>query len=165
MSNSPKPALDLTYINTLDQLDAVCRVLHNAEKQKGKYPPGNPLHEQASRAWDMAFDRMCQLSANQFDPQSELERDCLVALAAYEWVLADKNGENTPATRVRSSIKKNGIKIAVGNAVLRGKRTIGLNTLMDCNKLGFSFEWVVVKYRDEFPPKVVEAAEKALSEY
>jgi len=162
MMQSAKSVPDLTYIDTLDELEAICRVMNNAERYKQKHPPGDPLHEWGCRAWDMAFDRMCQVYANRFDPQSELERDCLVAVAAYEWVLTDKNGQNTAATRVRGSINRNGIKVAIANSVLRGKRTIGLKTLIEMNKIGFSFEYVVKKYHDEFPRKVVEAAEKAL---
>lgn len=60
--------------------------MRNAEKHQLKHPAGDLLHEIGRKAWDLPFARMCELLARRYDPEDDAERDCLVALIAYEWV-------------------------------------------------------------------------------
>lgn len=168
MANQPVPDRDLRYIESLDDLEDAWRVMRNAEMHQLKHPAGDPLHEIGRKAWDLAFAKMCQLSAERYDPQDDAERDCLVALAAYEWVLTERNGKRTYARRIRNSIAKHGIKAAIAKAVMRGARSSGLKTLVEQKKVGFSFENVVLKYENEFSDAdkyIIEKSLKSLSEF
>lgn len=93
MVNQAKPHPDLSYIEGLGDLEKVCQVMRNAEIHQLKHHAGDPEHEAGREAWDLAFAQMCKLEAEAFNPEDEAERDCLVVLAAYEWVLTKKHGK------------------------------------------------------------------------
>ncbi len=153
---------DIAYILNLDHLDALCRVRDNAVIYYSKFDQDDPRHAHGRRAWDMAFNRLCQLMADQFEPQSDAERDCMVALAAYEQVLEAKHGRKVKATYIRRSLLKNGVIEAISSSVLKGENTSGFNTLLVMGKSSFSFEQVVLKYPDIFEHEVVSAAQNTL---
>jgi hypothetical protein len=170
MAKQPLPDRDLRYIETLDDLEDAWRVMRNAKIHQLKHPEGDPLHGFGLKAWDLAFAKMCKLTADKFEPRDDAERDCLVALAAYEWVLFEKNGKRTYARRIRNSIALNGIKITIAKAVMRGAISSGLKTLVEHDKVGFAFENIVLKYETQFKEiderlidKSIEALKKTLS--
>ena len=165
MANRAKPQPDLSYIGSLDDLEKVYQVMWNAEIHQLKHPEGHPEHEIGREAWDLAFAQMCELTAKKFNPEDEADRDCLVALAAYEWVLTKKHGKKTYARRIRNSIAEHGIKLAISKAVLKGASSSGLKTLVEQGKVGFAFENVILKYRalfEEIDGRLIDKSEKAL---
>lgn len=168
MASPALPNRDLRYIDSLDDLEDAWRVMRNAERHQLKHPAGDPLHELGRKAWDLAFAKMCQLSAERYDPQDDAERDCLVALAAYEWVLTERNGKRTYARRIRNSIALHGIKAAIAKAVMRGARSSGLKTLVEQQKVGFACENVILKYESQFKEiddRLIDKSIEALNAY
>jgi hypothetical protein len=160
---APIPKLpDISYIDNLDHLDKLCHVRDNAITYCLRYDSDDPRHAHGRKAWSMAFDRLCQLSAEEFNPQSDVERDCMVALAAYEQVLEEKHGKRIKATYIRRSIRKNGIIEAISSTVLKGDHTDGFKTLLSFGKSSFAFENVVLKYTDVFDESVSNSARKTL---
>ena len=153
---------DISYILSLDHLDDLCQVRDNAITYYMKYKHDDPRHAHGRKAWSMAFERLCDLMANEFDPQSDAERDCMVALAAYELVLEAKHGKKVKATYLRKSILQKGIIEAISSSILKGESTSGLNTLFQMGKAALAFENVVLKHSNSFTETVVLAAENTL---
>src|SRR3954464_10099769 len=82
--------------------------------------------------YEAVFRRLCELSGNEHDdPNDPLVRDFYETLAAYEQLLTEKNGKNTPATRTRQKIRNKGVYQSLVEWT-RGKiETNGFTLLID----------------------------------
>jgi hypothetical protein len=69
---------------------------------------------QLDDVYSAVFRRMCQLVGHENDdPDDPLVRDFYETLAAYEQLLTEKNGRNTPATRTRQKLANKGVHISL----------------------------------------------------
>ena len=104
--------------------------------------------------------RVAQVSAN-----SPFEADLNVALLAYEAALSQKNGRKQPASRTRPMIPKYGAIEAVAKIVRRGPDAIGFSLLLKLGLAQYTFESLVMKYKELFDSEIVTLAEKSMTEY
>lgn len=156
---------NLNYIDNLDELEAKA-VMRNADAKIAKCGEGDPALEHYRKAWSMAFDRYCAVSAERWNPTTDVARDSFVALAAYEWFLTDKHGMTRLASRFRKRLREDGkIEDLISGAVAKGEYTSGFKVLQARGKLGFAFENVVLKYPDIFLPEVVAKARVTMEEF
>lgn len=103
-----------------------------------------------------ARKRAVSLRAAQYGAQSDIERECIEAVYAYEEVLSQKNGKKTRASRTWPMIKKHGIITAVERAVNREVETQGYTALVEMGLEDYAFEAVILRHPKAFSAEVVE---------
>ena len=108
-----------------------------------------------------AFRRLCSLEGMQYD--DSLERDFYDVLNAYEELLTLKHGRTTKAARTRQKLATKGVEQCLIDWA-PGPPTDGFKLLVEKGFVELTAEPPVVKYESRFPPPVVEAARKRLSE-
>jgi hypothetical protein len=94
---------------------------------------------------------------------SQVERECLEAMAAYEWTLFKKHGRRLKASYLRRAIKKVGIITAVDNAVSKDAETVGYQALVAEGMQEMLFEVVVLKHQTLFSPDAVTKSKKRMA--
>jgi len=116
--------------------------------------------------YSVVFKRLCELVGNENDdPSDPLVRDFYETLAAYEQLLTEKNGRNTPASRTRQKIDNKGVYQSLIEWT-RGKvETNGFKLLVEKGLSEYTGEYLVVRYAKRFPNDVVALARKRLEEH
>jgi len=102
-----------------------------------------------------AKEKSVQLKAEKYGATTQVERECVAAVYAYEEVLSAKNGKKTKASRTWQMIKKYGVLPAVELAVNRTQETMGYTALLEMGLEDYAFEAVVVKYPEFFSEEAV----------
>lgn len=103
-----------------------------------------------------ARQKAVALRAESYGANTEVERECLEAVYAYEEILTEKNGKKTRASRTWQMIRDHGILPAVERAVNRPHETMGYSALLEVGLEQYAFESVVVKYPNQFSKEAVE---------
>jgi hypothetical protein len=118
---------------------------------------------QMEDVYSAVFRRMCQLVGNENDdPDDPLVRDFYETLAAYEQLLTERNGRNTPATRTRQKLANKGVYVSLIEWT-RGKiETNGFSLLVEAGMPEYTGEYLVARYADRFPLDVVRLARDRL---
>jgi hypothetical protein len=119
----------------------------------------------AERNPDLAREarrRAVELKVNAHGSKTEVERELLYALYAYEEVLSQKNKRKTCARRTWNMIKDHGIIGAAEKAVDRKIEPAGYKILVDMGMQEWTFEAVIIRYPDYFKPEVVSRAKARL---
>ena len=112
-----------------------------------------------------ARKRALELRAEQYGATTEVERECLEAVYAYERVLSAKNGKNTRASRTWQMIERHGIIGAVERAVNRDTETIGFTALLEMGLEDYAFESVVVRHPHLFSANAVQHSQARVEEW
>lgn len=107
-----------------------------------------------------ARKRQVELRALQHEADTDIERECLEAVCAYEQSLSVIKGKKTRASRTWSMIKRNGIIPAVERAVNRKDEVTGYTVLVDMGLQEYAFEAVILKYPEHFSPEAVEISQE-----
>ena len=102
-----------------------------------------------------AHKRTLELRAENYGAKSQAERDCVVAVYAYEEVLAAQKGRKTRASKMWYLIKSRGAVSAIENAVNRKVNTTDYAALRAIGLQDCAFEAVVLRYPDLFLPDTV----------
>ena len=102
--------------------------------------------------YEAVFRRLCELVGSEYDdPDDTLVRDFYETLAAYEQLLTEKNGKNTPASRTRQKLKNKGVYQSFIEWT-RGKvETNGFALLIDAGRPEYTGEYLVARYASRFP--------------
>ena len=125
------------------------------------------MHAQKGRD-DLALDakrRAIELRTAQHGTVSDAERDCLMAIYAYEEILTAKHGKRTRASRTWQMIKRRGILLAIEQVVDRPDGTAGFSALKDAGLENFAFETVVLRYPDSFSRSAIERARERMEDF
>jgi hypothetical protein len=109
--------------------------------------------------------RAVELRAAAHGAISEVEREALEAVYAYEKVLSVTKGKNIRAARTWQMIKRHGIIIAVERAVNRPKETAGYKALVGMGMQDFAFEAVICRHPSVFSPTALERSKERLKEW
>ncbi len=112
-----------------------------------------------------ARKRALELRAEQYGATTEVERECLEAVYAYERVLSAKNGKNTRASRTWQMIERHGIIGAVERAVNRDTETIGFTALLEMGLEDYAFESVVVRHPHLFSAEALRHSQARVEEW
>jgi hypothetical protein len=106
--------------------------------------------------WRDAFRRLCALeAADQTDP---LHRDFYETMGAYEYLLTEKNGRATRASRTRLMVKNKGVVQCLEEWAKAKKPTEGYELLMANGLADLTGEHLVLKYPDQFSAEAIAAA-------
>jgi len=111
-----------------------------------------------------ARKRALELRAQAHGATTEVERECLEAVYAYERVLSERHGKNTRAGRTWPMIKRHGILPAVERAVNRRVETSGYQALVEMGLEDYAFEAVILRHPDSFSPEAVQHARARINE-
>lgn len=93
-----------------------------------------------------------------YGAETEVEREALQCIYAFEEARSQQTGKRARANRTWQTITKNGILPTVDKVVARRKATDGYDALMEAGLEDFTFEAVVLKYQDHFSPEAVQQA-------
>ncbi len=107
--------------------------------------------------------RAVELRALRHGAASDVERECLEAVFAYEQVLSVRNGKKTRASRTWPMIERHGILEAVARAVNRKEETAGYTALLDMGLEAYAFEAVVLRHPAHFPAEVVQRSQERVN--
>jgi hypothetical protein len=94
--------------------------------------------------------RALELRAIQYGAVTDVERECLEAVFAYEQVLSAKNGKKTRASRTWPMIERYGIIGAAERAVDRKVDTAGYTALVEMGLQDYAFEAVILRHPQSF---------------
>jgi len=95
---------------------------------------------------------------------SEVEKELLKALYAYEDVLSEKNKKRTHASRTWPMVKRYGIIGAAERAVNRKIDAMGYKVLVDMGLHDLTFEAVIVRFPEAFSHQAVKLAKTRLEQ-
>jgi hypothetical protein len=97
-----------------------------------------------------------QLRAQVYGSESDVEREALEAVYAYEAVLTRENGKKTRASRTWQLIRRHGVLQAVERTINKDEETADYATLVEMGLERYAFEAVVMRYPDSFSAETVE---------
>jgi hypothetical protein len=109
--------------------------------------------------------RAVKLRATRDGAKSDVERECLEAIYAYEWTLYKKHGKRQRASYTWRMVDERGIIPAVEHAVTRPKETAGFLGLEAEGMLDMAFEAVVLRHSDMFSADAVKKSEERLAHW
>jgi hypothetical protein len=109
-----------------------------------------------------AGQREVELRAISYGACSDVERECIEAVYAYERVLAEKNGKRTPASRTWDMIKRRGIIAAVERIVDRPVVTVAFDVLKKAGLARFAFEAVIARHPEVFSESAVRRSRERM---
>jgi hypothetical protein len=110
-----------------------------------------------------ARKRAIELRASEMRPKTDVERECWIAIHAYERALAQVRGRKTRASRTRQMIDRHGMIGAVERAVNRPDDPTGFTMLLDLGLQDYAFEAVVLRHESSFSSEAVQRSRERLS--
>jgi len=102
-----------------------------------------------------ARKRAVQLRAESVGATSEVERECIEAVYAYEEVLSAKAGRRQSASRTWPMIRRYGVIEAVERAIKRKSDASGYTALVEMGLGELAFEAVVLRHASHFSAEAV----------
>lgn len=110
-----------------------------------------------------ARKRAVQLRAESFGATSEVERECIEAVFAYEEVLSAKVGHRQPASRTWPMIERYGVIEAVERVVKRKADAMGYTALVKMGLEEYAFEAVILRHPSVFSVEAVAQSKVRLA--
>ncbi|MDR3410760.1 MAG: hypothetical protein P4L87_07425 [Formivibrio sp.] len=112
-----------------------------------------------------ARKRALELRAQKYGSNTELERECLEAVYAYESVLSAKNGKTTRATHTWQMVKRHGIIKAIERAVNSESEITNYKSLLEMGLEDYAFEVMVARHPDQFSSDAVQHSQDRIVEW
>ena len=109
-----------------------------------------------------ARKRAVQLRAAVFGATSEVERECIEAIFAYEEVLSYRAGRRQTASRTWPMIKRYGVIGAVERVVKRETDAAGYTALVGMGLGELAFEAVILRHPESFSPEAIARSRERL---
>ncbi|GIK82894.1 MAG: hypothetical protein BroJett024_39990 [Alphaproteobacteria bacterium] len=113
--------------------------------------------------YQAAFRQLCRIEGRDID--DPLAADFAAVMRALEEALSEQNGRTTRLSRTRQKLARAGVRKTLADLALKPKPSEGFLKLMEFGMADMSAESLILKYRQEFEPEVVAAAERRLAEY
>ncbi len=117
---------------------------------------------------DLALEarkRAVQLRSESFGTTSEVERECIEAVYAYEEVLSAKAGRRQSASRTWPMIERHGVIEAVERVVKRKTDALGYTSLVKMGLEEYAFEAVILRHPSAFSAEAVARSKERLGEH
>jgi len=112
---------------------------------------------------DQARRRAVQIRADSYGATSDVERECLQAVYAYEEVLSVQKGKRQPASRTWQMIKRHGIIPAVERVVTKREVSVGFTALSQMDMMDYAFEAVILRHPTAFSNEAVEISRQRIA--
>ena len=86
-------------------------------------------------------------------------------MRALEEALTQEAGKTRRLSRTRQKLKRAGVRQTLADLALKPQPSIGFLKLIEFGMADMSAESLILKYRTEFTPEVINAAQDRLKEY
>lgn len=113
---------------------------------------------------DEARQKAVQLRAEAHGANTDVERECLEAVYAYEEVLSAQKGKKQRAGRTWPMIHEHGILPAVERIVLKRAESLGYTALAEMGLKEYAFEAVILRHPESFSAEAVARSRDRLAE-
>lgn len=124
----------------------------------------NARERGAPQLADEARQKSVQLRAESHGAKTDVERECLEAVYAYEEVLSAGRGKRQRASRTWPMIRKYGVLPAVERIVLKRAESVGYTALAKMGLKEFAFEAVILRHPEHFSSEAIARSRRRLSE-
>jgi hypothetical protein len=94
-----------------------------------------------------------------------VEERVLESVRVYRELLKHKHGRNQAAGYTEREIRRYGPREALIRTIRRGKKTDGLKSLAEHDRLDCSYEQIAIDHAHEMPEDVVSQARQTLAEF
>ena len=114
---------------------------------------------------DMALrakKRAIELRAASYGAKTDVERECVEAVFAYEETLMIKNGRRQSASRTWPMLEKHGIIGAVEKVVSRKDAALGYSALVELGLEEYAFESVILRHPGVFSSEAVKRSRERM---
>jgi hypothetical protein len=112
---------------------------------------------------EQARQRAVQLRAEAHGASTDVERECLEAVYAYEEILSAQKGRRQPASRTSQMIHRHGILPAVERVVTKREESLGYTALAEMGLQRFAFEAVILRHPECFSAEAVAQSRERLA--
>jgi len=112
-----------------------------------------------------ARKKAVELRAEAYGAKTQVERECLEAVYAYEEVLTAKMHRRVHVSATWQTINRRGVLHAVERAVIRGTEISYHAALLEMGLQDYAFEAVVVRHPEFFLPATVQRSRKRVGEW
>ena len=109
-----------------------------------------------------AKQRAVRIRAENYGATSDVERECIEAVFAYEEVLSAKAGRRQPASRTWPMIERYGIIEAVERVVKRKDDALGYTSLVSMGLAEYAFEAVILRHPSAFSVEAIAQSKERL---
>lgn len=133
------------------------------DKQKLRNWMANARRLGRDDVYQAAFRQLCRIEGRDID--DPLAAHFAAVMRALEEALSEQNGRTTRLSRTRQKLARAGVRKTLADLALKPKPSEGFLKLMEFGMADMSAESLILKYRQEFEPEVVAAAERRLAEY
>jgi hypothetical protein len=114
--------------------------------------------------YQVAFKQLCRIEGRNID--DPLESEFAVVMRALEEALTAEAGKTKRLNRTRQKLNRVGVRRTLSDLTLKTQPSLGFLKLVEFDMAGeMSAEALVIKYKEEFDPTVVEAAVQRLKKY
>ena len=110
-----------------------------------------------------AKKRAIDIRAESRKAATQVERECIRAIFAYEEVLSAKAGRRQPATRTWPMIERYGVIEAVERVVKRKEDALGYTALVEMGLSEYAFEAVILRHPSAFSDAAIQRSKQRLS--
>lgn len=110
-----------------------------------------------------ALRQLCKIEGRDID--DPLDAEFAIVMRALEEALTEEAGKTKRLNRTRQKLDRVGVRKTLGDLALKTQPSLGFVKLVEFNMADVSAEALILKYRDQFEPHVVEAARKRLTEH
>lgn len=111
-----------------------------------------------------ARQKAVQLRAEEHGAKTDVERECLEAVYAYEEVLSAQRGKRQRAGRTWPMIHEHGVLPAVERIVMKRAESAGYTSLVEMGLKEFAFEAVILRHPECFSSEAVARSRERLAE-
>jgi hypothetical protein len=110
-----------------------------------------------------ALRQLCKIEGRDID--DPLDAEFAIVMRALEEALTEEAGKTKRLNRTRQKLDRVGVRKTLSDLALKTQPSLGFVKLVEFNMADMSAEALILKYRDQFEPHVVEAARKRLNEH
>jgi hypothetical protein len=125
----------------------------------------NALERNRPDLAEEARKRAVELRAEAYGAKTQVERECLEAIYAYEQVLTAKKRRKVRASTTWQAINRHGVLRAIERAVIRGAEVPHHTALLEMGLQDHAFEAVVVRHPELFSAQTVRRSRKRVGEW
>lgn len=149
--------MNLVSTSLFETMDEIISILKTPEECMQLAKVFTDLARQARR-------RAIELRASAHGKKTEVEKELLKAIYAYEEILSTRNNRRTSASRTWQMINRYGIIGGAERAVNRKTDAMGYRLLVEMGLQDLTFEAVIVRYPKVFNQDIVKLCIERLDE-
>jgi hypothetical protein len=113
--------------------------------------------------YQIAFRQLCRVEGRNID--DPLEAEFAMVMRALEQAMTEEAGKTKRLSRTRQKLDRVGVRQTLADLALKPTPSLGFLKLVEFQMADMSAEALIVKYRDEFEPHVVAAANRRLVDH